>query len=321
MELAPFWNVGDNARVVQNQGFAGFPRRNKESAHVDLSYNGNLAEVSGWQVNDFRLTWFWIGWNMDNSLRFSGEGSTLSGEYFIGSLWQGDVDNARTGDSDASHGYRMHQVFFNAVQQFKLGYKPGAWRDNDGVQHFEASKGYYLGYNRWRPRNETREIGLPGGNALYKRIISNHLRTAILIHADEARKAAGVYFGEQFTLYDLSLWRDVLQWADPEWAEADEASLAELKASLFPPLTITEMGDPDGDGQSTFLETALGSRTRRRELASDGKPGGAWCGWSFENHVLRESARISPMWLKAPAILMTGRSSPPIRGRSEKASR
>jgi hypothetical protein len=260
-ELAPFWNVGDNARVVQNYGFNGMPVRNKESVYLDLSYNNSLEENGGWQIRDFRLTWFWIGWMMDNSLRFSGEGSTLSGEYFIGSLWEGEVDNARTGDSDSSHGYRMHQVFFNAVQQFKLGYKPGAWRDNDGTQHFEASKGYYLGYYRWHPRPgaDTTDIGLPGANALYKRLLSNHIRSAMLIHADEARKAGGIYFGEQYTLADLTLWRDVLHWADPDWAQADEALLAELKASLAPPLSVIDLGDPDGDGQSTIVEAALGT--------------------------------------------------------------
>jgi hypothetical protein len=260
-ELAPFWVVGDNARVVQGTGFNGMPRRNKESVHVDLSYNTNLGEVSGWQIGDLRLTWFWLGWMMDNSLRFSGEGSTVSGEYFIGSLWQGEVDNARTGDSDSTHGYRMHQVFFNAVQHLKLGFKPGAWRDNDGTQHFEASKGYYLGYDRWRTKGSgaTTDIGLPGANALYKRLLSNHLRMAMLIHADEARKRGGVYFGENFTLYDLPLWRDALNWADPEWKQADEALLAELKASIFPPLTATETGDPDGDGQATIVEAALGT--------------------------------------------------------------
>ncbi len=260
-ELAPFWNVGDNARVVQNQGFTGMTTRNKESVHVDLSYNNNLAEVSGWQIGDLRLTWFWIGWMMDNSLRFSGEGSTLSGEYFIGSLWSGETDNARTGDSDSSHGYRMHQVFFNAVQQFKLGFKPGAWRDNSGTQHFEASKGYYLGYDRWRPRTQyqTTDIGLPGANALYKRLLSNHLRAALLVHADEARRAGGTYYSESFTLNDLYLWRLALNWADPEWAQADEALLAEVKSSIQPPMTAADLADPDADGQISIVEDALGT--------------------------------------------------------------
>ena len=191
-ELAPFWNVGDNARVVQNTGLAAMPRRNRESVHTDTSYDSNIDDSTSWQINDFRLPWFWMGWMMDNSLRFSGEGSTLSGEYFIGSLWSGEADNPRTGDSDSLHGFRMHQVFFNAVQQFKLGYKPGAWRDNDGPQHFEASKGYYLGYYRWHPRDgaeDAGDIGLPGANALYRRLLSNHIRTAMLIHAEEARRA------------------------------------------------------------------------------------------------------------------------------------
>ncbi|MBC8009033.1 MAG: hypothetical protein H7067_02930 [Burkholderiales bacterium] len=258
-ELAPFWNVGDNARVVQNRGFDGMPVRNKESVHLDRSYNGNLAEVSGWKIDNLRLTWFWIGWNMDNSLRFSGEGSTLSGEYFIGSLWQGNVDNQRTGDSDSSHGYRMHQVFFNAVHQFKLGFQSGAWRDNDGVQHFEASKGYYLGYDRWRPRSQYQgaDVGLPGANALYKRVLSNHIRMAMLVHADEARKTDGNYYNENFTRYDLALWRDLLAWADPEWKQADEALLSDLKASLTPPLAAIDTGDMDGNGQPDLLDDAL----------------------------------------------------------------
>jgi hypothetical protein len=258
-ELAPFWTVGDNARVVQGGGFDAMPRRNRESVHLDRSYNGNLGEVNGWKIDNLRLTWFWIGWNMDNSLRFSGEGSTLSGEYFIGSLWQGNVDNQRTGDSDSSHGFRMHQIFFNAVHQFKLGYKPGAWRDNDGVQHFEASKGYYLGYDRWRPRSQYQatDIGLPGANALYKRILSNHIRMSLLVHADEARKTGGNYYGENFTRYDLPLWRDLLNWADPEWKQADEALLSDLKASLTPPLTAIDTGDSDGNGQPDLLDDAL----------------------------------------------------------------
>jgi len=270
VELAPFWSVGDNARVVQGGGFNGMPLRNQESIHNDLSYNNNLGEVNGWQINDLRLTWFWLGWMMDNSLRFSGEGSTLSGEYFIGSLWSGEVDHPRSGDSDSSHGFRMHQVFFNAVQQFKLGYKPGAWRDNGGTQHFEASKGYYLGYYRWHPRDETQEIGLPGGNALYKRLLSNHLRSALLVHADEARKAGGTYFNENFTLNDLALWRDALNWADPDWKQADEALLAELKSSIQPPMTAAETDDRDGDGQMSIVETALGTSPDVANSASAG---------------------------------------------------
>lgn len=78
-------------------------------------------------------------------------------------------------------------------------------------------------------------------------------------HADEARKAGGVYFGEQYTLADLALWRDVLNWADPEWAQADEALLAELKSSLAPPLTAAELDDRDHDGQMSIVETALGT--------------------------------------------------------------
>ncbi len=213
VELAPFWNVGDNARVVQSGGFNGMPVRNKESVYIDPHRSANKSSEAADQINDLRLTWFWLGWAMDNSLRFSGEGSTLSGEYFIGSLWSGEVDNINTGNSDSLHGYRMHQVFFNAVQQFKLGYKPGAWRDDDGTQHFEASKGYYLGYYRWHT-DATADIGLPGANAQYKRLLSNHLRTALLIHADEARKAGGTYFNENFTLADLTLWRDALNWAE-----------------------------------------------------------------------------------------------------------
>ena len=262
VELAPFWIVGDKARVVQGAGIAGMPRRNQESVHLDLSFNSSLKEVSSWQINDFRLTWFWMGWMMDNSLRFSGEGSALSGEYFIGSLWQGDVDDPRTGESDSSQGYRMHQVFFNAVQQLKLGFRAGAWRDGSSTpQHFEASKGYYLGYDRWRTKGSgaTTDIGLPGANALYKRLLSNHLRTTLLIHADEARKRGGSYFNEDFTLDDLALWRTVINWADPDWKQADEALLAELKSSIQPPLTVIELGDPDDDDQITLMETALGT--------------------------------------------------------------
>jgi hypothetical protein len=152
-------------------------------------------------------------------------------------------------------------VFFNAVQQFKLAYKPGAWRDNDGTQHFEASKGYYLGYDRWRPRSQyqTTDIGLPGANALYKRLLSNHLRTALLVHADEARRAGGVYYSETFTLADLALWRQALNWADPDWKQADEALLAEVKSSIQPPMTAAEIDDRDGDGQMSIVETALGT--------------------------------------------------------------
>lgn len=232
-DLASFWTVGDAARIVQGKGFEAMPRRNRETVHNDRSYNSNLAEVNGWQIQAFRSTWFWIGWMMDNSLRFSGEGSTLSGEYFIGTLWFGETDNLRTGDSASSHGFRFHEVFFNAVHQLKLGYQPGAWRDNTSQpQHFEASKGYYLAYGRWRPRSEPTEPGLEQSGALYRRFLSNHLRMAILIHADEARKRNGVYFNENFTLSDIPLWKEVLAWADPEWQAQDELLLAELRASI-----------------------------------------------------------------------------------------
>lgn len=272
VELAPFWNVGDNARVVQSGGFNGMPVRNKESVYIDPHRSANNGSEAADQIDDLRLTWFWLGWTMDNSLHFSGEGSTLSGEYFIGSLWSGDVDNINTGNSDSLQGYRMHQVFFNAVQQFKLGYKPGAWRDDDGTQHFEASKGYYLGYYRWHPRAEYEQsdIGLPGANALYKRMLSNHIRMAMLIHADEARKAGGVYFNENFTLADLALWRGVLNWADPQWTQADEALLAELKSSLAPPLTAAELDDRDHDGQMSIVETALGTSPDAANPATSG---------------------------------------------------
>ena len=93
---------------------------------------------------------------------------------------------------------------------------------------------------------------------------------ALMIHADEARKAGGVYYGEQYTVADLTLWRDVLHWADPDWTQADEALLAELKGSLNPPLTALETGDPDSDGQPTILEDALGTPSAAPNLARDG---------------------------------------------------
>ncbi len=262
VDLAPFWGVGDNARVVQGGGFGAMPRRNRESVHNNTSRNNNLGEVNGWQIQDFRLTWFWIGWVMDNSLRFSGEGSTLSGEYFIGSLWSGEVDDPVWGDSASSHGFRFHQVFFNAVQQFKLAYKPGAWRDGSSTpQHFQANKGYYLGYDRWRPRSEPNEPGLAQSGPLYRRILSNHIRMGLLVHADEARSRGGVYFGENFTLYDIALWRQLLAWADPEWAQADEALFAELRASLTTTLSPADMADDDADGRPNLLAAALGLPT------------------------------------------------------------
>ena len=258
-ELTPFWSVGDSARSAQGLSFDVMTRRNRETVHNNTSRNSNLAEVNGWQIQDLRLTWFWMGWMFDNSLQFSGGGSTFSGEYFIASLWFGEADDPVLGKSDSSHGFRFHQIFFNAVHQFKLGFRPGAWRDDEGSpQHFEASKGYYLGYGSWRARRDPTEPGLEESASLYRRILSNHIRAALLIHADEARARGGVYFNENWTFEDIALWRRVLAWADPEWAQADEALFAELRASISTTLTAEDLADPDGDGRPALLASALG---------------------------------------------------------------
>jgi hypothetical protein len=52
---------------------------------------------------------------------------------------------------------------------------------------------------------------------------------AMLVHADEAGKAGGVYIGEQYTLADLTLWQDVPQWADLDSTQADNCMLANSK--------------------------------------------------------------------------------------------
>ena len=226
--LSPFWQVGDNARVVENRPFSELPVRNKDTIYLGPNHDTENETFTIDQIDNFRLTWFWMGWMRDNSLRFSGEGSTLSGEYFIGSLWTGESDE------DASHGMRMHEVFFNIIQQYKLGFLPGSERD-DEVQRFDSRKGYYLGYYRWHPRDEGSEIGLTGANQLYRRMLSNHQRMNVLIHNDELRRIGIGHLSsdEKGWLYaDIELWREVLHWGDKEWTSADDALLDTFKQTI-----------------------------------------------------------------------------------------
>jgi hypothetical protein len=266
-ELTPFWTVADQARTLTFQGFNVMPRRNRETVHIKPSTQ-SLTTITGGQIQDFRLTWFWIGWMHDNSLRFSGSSnSTRSGEYFIGSLWGSESEEP------SSDGYRFHQVFFNAVHQFKLGFKPGAYGDDpSAVQSFQASRNYYLSYNRWKPLREPTEPGLEESGPLYRRILSNHIRAALLVHADEARARDGQYSNKENTIRDINLWRQVLAWADPEWAQADEALFAELRASLTATLTPEDLSDQDGDGRPALLASALGMPTPA-EIAADENTG------------------------------------------------
>jgi hypothetical protein len=295
--LSPFWEVGDGARIVENSGFEAMPRRNRESVHNNTSRNTNLTEVNGWQIHNLQNPWFWLGWMQDNSLRFSGQGSTLSGEYFIGSLWRGEVDDPLRGNSLSSHGFRFHQVFFNAVHHLKLGFKPGAWGEGEvDPQHFEANKGYYLGYNRWKPRAEPADPLLAGSGPLYRRLISNHLRMGLLIHADEAAARAGAYYNESYTLADISLWRQVLAWADPAWAVADEALFAQLRASLTTSLTADDLADPDGDGTSALIATALAIPAEGRFSNPSGEPFGERYGHSSTGQLTISFQRARADW-------------------------
>ena len=227
--LSPFWQVGDNARVVENRPFNELPVRNKDTIYLGPNHDTENETFTIDQIDNFRLTWFWMGWMRDNSLRFSGEGSTLSGEYFIGSLWTGESDE------DASHGMRMHEVFFNIIQQYKLGFLPGSERD-DEVQRFDSRKGYYLGYYRWHPRDEAPEIGLPGANQLYRRMLSNHQRMNVLIHNDELRRIGIGHLSSDeigWLLSDIELWREVLHWADKPWISQDDALLDTFKQTIL----------------------------------------------------------------------------------------
>ncbi len=264
--LSPFWTVGDLARVVQLRPFSQLPLRNRESMWLGTAPNMANAQTWGNQTRDLRLTWFWIGWMMDNSLRFSGEGSTLSGEYFIGSLWEGEAGE------NTQHGMRMHQMFFNAVHQYKLGFKEGAWRDNSSrPQRFDSRKDYFLGYGKWRPRNENDDIGLSGANALYKRLMSNHQRMNVLIHNDELRRIGIGHLTETEKGYlysDLELWRGVLNWADPDWASPDLALLETFRSTIqgvvksLPPFIELGGGNFDAERIATLVPMAASAAIR-----------------------------------------------------------
>lgn len=198
--LSFFWDVADVARIVRKTPIEEHPLRNQES--LDFSEEGSLTI----HVNQFRLTWFWLGWTMDPGLYFSGpSNSTKSGEYMIAQLWYDQM--------------RSHQVFFNLVHAIKRGYQEGLWDQSPGQkapQHFVSYKRYFLRYGKYRKGNDA--IGFPGSAAAYKFQLANTVRIYALLHQNDIQQKGVVYGNkkEKFINHADYLLRDVLEWADPE---------------------------------------------------------------------------------------------------------
>lgn len=228
--LAFFWSIGDTARTIDTTPMEQTPLRNQESVFV--SDQVTLRD----QMNDFRLTWMFMGWLFDNGLVHSGgSNSTTSGEYLIGQLWFGNKD-----DTPVKWGYPFHYVFFNATHQYKRGFNPANWGKaySQAPQNFTINKNYYLGYGRWKKTFNV--AGYPAAEADYKRLLSNHLRANLLIHLDEVERLGFVYSNrnrdKEVAVTEMTenadLYQEILAWADPEMAASDAQLVADYKATV-----------------------------------------------------------------------------------------
>ena len=216
-ELHFFWDVGDMARVLatQTQSVTTMPLRHQNNITLDGTQEQFMKAI-----NPLRITWFYLGWAVDNGLRFSGPtGSTRSGEYFIESLW--------------AENYRFHQVFFNAVHNVKLGYVPGCWNaaDDGPVQRFIGPKGYWLGYGKYQRSYD--DPGYAGSAARYRRVLANTVRMFMLLHEQDIKDKNFVYeYSPVVTGPDSYYMEQALAWAQPELSTVNNQIIANWRAAI-----------------------------------------------------------------------------------------
>jgi hypothetical protein len=125
------------------------------------------------------------------------------------------------------------QVFFNAVNGIKLGFKAGAWGqgDNNHPQHFTSYRPFYLKYDRYKYQRDTDAAGYPGSAAGYKVALANHLRMSALLHEQDIKDKGWVYTnssGKQLLLDNVEVMRQALDWADAANKTQNDAILNAL---------------------------------------------------------------------------------------------
>jgi len=206
--LTPFWDVGEAARSADTVNRSQMPRRHEEtySFNASKTETQNLVEAK----EMLRPSWHYMGWMMDNGLRFSGpSNSTIVGEYLINKLWEQNL--------------RVHQVFFNAVHNAKLGYKAGCWSPGSAdPQHFTAPRSYYLAYGKYQKSWDA--SGYTGSGTLYRKILANDLRSALLVHADDITAIGNkIYEDRQWLLDGAASMRDAMNWAEPANSAVNDA--------------------------------------------------------------------------------------------------
>jgi hypothetical protein len=206
--LTPIWDVGERARSADTVSRSQMPRRHEET----YAFNGSMTDTQNLieAKEMLRPSWHYMGWLMDNGLRFSGpSNSTIVGEYLLGKLWEQKL--------------RVHNVFFNAVHNAKLGYKPGCWSPSSpDPQHFTAPRGYYLAYNNYQMSWDAN--GFTGSGTLYRKILANDLRSALLCHADDITAIGNkIYEDRQWLLDGAAQMRTALNWAEPANSAINDA--------------------------------------------------------------------------------------------------
>jgi hypothetical protein len=192
-----FWDVADRARANLSQPLSSHALRNQQT--VWLGTGSSLSS----QLNLLRPTWFWLGWSLDGSLRFSGNANaTRDGEYFIQTLMQ--IENQRA-----------HWVFFNAVHAIQRGFRPGAWGSDSNPQHFLGPKQFWLRHGFYNKPND--DPNYPGSAARYRFMLANTLRMFCLLHEQDI-KDKGVVYRRTFLLEgtdSIEVMRTAMNWAEP----------------------------------------------------------------------------------------------------------
>ncbi len=172
--LNPFWGVADGARTMMGgcSEAAGPLCKEPPSLVVTEASAKNITVVD--ELDDIRLSWFWAGWQFDQTLYRTPSGAAPSSEYFTGALYQRRHFN--------------HLLYMRWLKNFTAAYRKGGMVSANGEQQLASpvgqNWGYFFGYDRGVSDNSIPPDGEK--RDLYRKLASNMIRLNYWLLLDEA---------------------------------------------------------------------------------------------------------------------------------------
>jgi hypothetical protein len=174
----PMWDVGDNARILDN-GFAP-----EDAAKFSVAQTRKLSRPLADEIDQLRLTWFWVGWLFDHGVMHSGSSnSTKSTEYFNMHMYEKKL--------------YTHVTYMRFQKAFSQAFRPGLTLRVDGKQQLASPTtqewGYFLAYYNGRaradrPPSEWKMPPIGEKRQLFLDILANLIRTNILLVTEEVAR-------------------------------------------------------------------------------------------------------------------------------------